>query len=88
MKESSAIDDALKHAQSTKVKYEATLLRKKNVVGVGIGFKETKQGEVIAIMVNVTQKVSLHQLPEADRIPHILDDVPVRVVPVGKIRAF
>lgn len=88
MSDSSAINDSIAHAQRIKAKYEAELRRKKNVVGVGIGFKETKQGEVIAIMVNVTQKVALHNLAEKDRIPKMLDDVSVSVVAVGKIQAF
>lgn len=88
MTDSSAIDDSIARAQHIKAKYEVELRRKKNVVGVGIGFKKTNQGEFVAIMVNVTQKVALHKLAEADRIPKMLDDVPVSVVAVGKIQAF
>ena len=88
MKEASAIDDAIARAQIIKAKYEDELFCKKNVVGVGIGFKDTKQGEVIAIMVNVTQKEPLSALKKKDRIPKTLDDVPVAVVAVGKISAL
>jgi len=88
MKQSAAIDESITRAQVIKAKYETELRRKKNVVGVGIGFKETSRGEVIAIMVNVTRKVALHKLAEKDRIPKILDDIPVGVVAVGKIQAF
>jgi len=76
--------------KAVKQKYEAALLEKKNVVGVGVGF-ETKQGRVtdqIAIVVNVTQKVPKTALNAEDIIPQTLDDVPVDVVEVGTIRAW
>ncbi len=83
-----SLGDAVGRAQQVKAKYEAHLLKKKNVVGVGVGFKHTPQGEQIAIMVNVSQKEPLSALAEDDRIPKMLDDVPVDVVVVGEIQAF
>ncbi len=83
-----SLGDAVKQAQKIKAKYEPHLLKKKNVVGVGIGFKHTPHGEDIAIMVNVSQKEPLDALPEEDRIPKMLDDIPVDVVVVGEIQAF
>ena len=83
-----SLGDAVKQAQKVKAKYEPHLLKKKNVVGVGVGFKNTPQGESIAIMVNVSQKEPLSALAEEDRIPKTLDDIPVDVVAVGEIQAF
>ena len=80
-----SLGDAVKQAQKVKAKYEPHLLKKKNVVGVGVGFKNTPQGESIAIMVNVSQKEPLSALAEEDRIPKTLDDIPVDVVAVGEI---
>jgi len=83
-----SLGDAVKQAQKVKAKYEPHLLKKKNVVGVGVGFKNTPQGESIAIMVNVSQKEPLSALAEEDRIPKTLDDIPVDVVAVGEVQAF
>ncbi len=83
-----SLGEAVRQAQEIKAKYEPHLLKKKNVVGVGVGFKHTPQGESIAIMVNVSQKEPLSALAEKDRIPKMLDDIPVDVVVVGEIQAF
>lgn len=76
-------------AQRVKEKYESTLLKKNNVVGVGVGFKQ-KAGQVtdqVAIIVNVRQKVPASQLTPNDLMPLILDGIPVDVVTVGTITA-
>ncbi len=83
-----SLGEMVERAQQVKAKYEPHLLKKKNVVGVGIGFKHTPQGENIAIMVNVAQKEPLSALAEEDRIPKTLEDFPVDVVVVGEIQAF
>jgi len=83
-----SLDEAVKRAQLVKAKYEIDLLRKKNVVGVGIGIKNIEGDDIVAIMVNVTHKVSWQKLAEEDRIPKMLDDIPVDVIVVGKIQAF
>lgn len=83
-----SLGDALAQAQAVKTKYETELLRKKNVVGVGLGFMPSPHGETVAIMVNVTRKEPEAHLAKKDIIPKILDDVPVEVVETGTIHAL
>ena len=85
-----AIQQAISRAQAVKQTYEAALLKKKNVVGVGIGFKSSpaKVGNQVAIVVNVTQKVPLSALRAEDIIPYSLEDVPVDIVETGVIKAM
>ncbi len=83
-----SLGDALAQAQAVKTKYETELLRKKNVVGVGLGFMPSPRGETVAIMVNVTRKEPESHLAEKDIIPKMLDNVPVNVVETGTIHAL
>ena len=80
----------LSRIQAVKVKYEKRLLRKKNVVGVGVGFR--KQGgeltEQMVLTVMVRQKQSSSELRRRDRIPNELDGVPVDVQEVGTFKAL
>lgn len=76
--------------RKVKAKYEALLLSKKNVVGIGIGFKE-KDGQAtdqIALIVSVSKKLPADELDAADKIPAELEGVPVDVKEVGEIRAL
>ncbi len=72
-----------------KAKKEDELLSLDNVVGVGLGFKET--GGVITnqrcIQVFVEQKVGLDLLASASRVPKTVDRRPTDVVAVGTIFA-
>jgi len=73
-----------------KARYEAALLRKANVVGVGIGFRE-RGGELtgeIALVVNVTRKLPATQLSPQDIIPDRIEGIPVDVRETGAIRAL
>jgi hypothetical protein len=73
-----------------KARYEGELLRKANVVGVGIGFRQVG-GQFTsepALVVNVTHKVPYSQLAPDDLIPTQIEGVPVEVQTVGQIRAF
>jgi len=82
-------ESALGRAQVVKQKYEAELLRKKNTVGVGIGFKR-RQGQLtnqVAIVVNVRKKVAKADLDPEDLIPETLEGIPVDVLEVGAIEA-
>ena len=86
----SANDDAL-FAQISAVKrqHEKDLLRKANVVGVGVGIRQrggVRTGD-LALVVMVRKKVAEDQLAPADRIPPEIDGVPVDVQEVGAIRA-
>ena len=65
------------------------LLTRNNVVGVGIGYKETIDGLTndLAVTVNVVRKLPLAQLAESDKVPRNLDGVKTDVVETGKFVA-
>ena len=66
------------------------LLGLANVVGVGIGFKETdaRFTDQLALVVNVSQKLPLSQLDPADVVPPQIEGVPTDVQETGPIRAL
>jgi len=73
-----------------KEKHEASLLSKKNVIGVGIGFRE-KCGQAtdqMALIVSVLKKLPASEVGAADVIPAEIEGVPVDVKEVGEIRAL
>ena len=73
-----------------KEKYEDSLLNRKNVIGVGIGFKE-EAGQVtdqMALVVSVSKKLADNEIGDTDLIPTELEGVPVDVKEVGEIRAL
>jgi hypothetical protein len=76
-------------AQAVKRAHEAELLRKANVVGVGVGLRHQggERTDEIAIVVMVRQKMPHHELSPEDRIPRAIDGVPVDVQAVGDITA-
>ena len=83
-------DEELERLQEIKATYEADLLSKANVVGVGIGLR-WRAGELThepAIVVSVTHKVARSELHPEDVIPHELEGIPVDVQAVGVLRAF
>ena len=83
-------DEALERLRAVKAVYEADLMRKANVVGVGIGLRQ-RQGELTgtpAIVVSVTHKVPFSQIAPGDVIPPELEGVPVDVQAVGVLRAL
>ncbi|MFP4396349.1 MAG: hypothetical protein ACLFTI_13920 [Anaerolineales bacterium] len=79
----------LEHIRAVKHRHEAELMRKPNVVGVGIGGRWDIGQPVtdLGIVVNVTHKVPEDALAPEDRIPEQVEDVPVRVHEVGEIQA-
>jgi hypothetical protein len=82
-------DQAVKRAQDVKRRHEAELLRKPNVVAVGIGFR-TRGGQPtqeVCIVVSVKTKVPAAQLKRGDLLPASIDGVPIDVVETGAIRA-
>jgi hypothetical protein len=82
--------DELERLRAVKAAYESELMRKANVVGVGIGLDQ-RGGESTGrpvIVVSVTHKVPASQLAPGDVIPHELEGVPVDVQVVGELRAF
>jgi len=83
-------DEEMDRLREIKTIHEADLMRKANVVGVGIGLR-WREGEMTdqpAIIVSVTHKVSRSQLSPDDVIPHELEGIPVDVLAVGELRAL
>jgi hypothetical protein len=66
-----------------------TLLKKRNVVGVGIGYKmvEGKETGELSVICSVKEKVAKAQLAAEDLIPQMLDDIPTDVFESGEIVA-
>ncbi len=80
----------LAHVRAVKTTHEAELLRKPNVVGVGVGLR-SRGGELtqeLAIVVSVTHKVPLVELAPAEIIPRELEGVPVDVQSLGHLQAL
>jgi hypothetical protein len=81
-------NEDLERLRSVKSAYEADLMHKANVVGVGIGLRQ-REGDSTGkpvIVVSVTHKVPLSQLAPDDVIPRELEGVPVDVQAVGALR--
>lgn len=75
------IAEEVARVRLVKARHEQVLLRKANVVGVGIGILEYT--EQVILVVNVTHKVKLQSLAPEDRIPWELEEVPVKVEAIG-----
>jgi hypothetical protein len=69
--------------------YEADLLAKANVLGVGVGMRRRRgeSTEEVAVVVLVSRKIPAAQLAPRDVIPRQIEGVPVDVLEVGEIRA-
>jgi hypothetical protein len=83
-------EQMIQHAQAVKRQHEADLLRKPNVVGVGVGFRTRggKSTNEVCIVVSVKIKVAAAQLKHEDVIPSSIEGVPVDVVATGEIHAL
>ena len=83
-------NETLERLRMVKAAHEASLMRRANVVGVGIGFREQEgqRTDELAIVVSVVQKVPPSHLAPEDVIPPELDGVPVDVQAVGELRAL
>ena len=66
------------------------LLAKRNVVGVGLGYKVTRGAttDELSLVVSVTQKLALSELSKSDLVPSTVDGVATDVVETGNLRAF
>ncbi|NIA29486.1 MAG: hypothetical protein GWP06_06185 [Actinobacteria bacterium] len=66
------------------------LLKKSNVIGVGIGFKETggKKTADLSLSVLVQEKVDLQSLAPKEIVPKTVDGIPTDVIRVGKVVAY
>jgi hypothetical protein len=83
-------DQAMQRILDVKRRHEPELLRKANVVAVGVGYCSrsgilTKE---VCIVVSVKNKVALSELKPRDVIPAQIENVPVDVVETGEIRAL
>jgi hypothetical protein len=81
--------EVYERVRAVKRAHERGLLRKANVVGVGVGLRQrggVRTGEVV-LVVMVRQKRPAEQLAAEDRIPAEIDGVPVDVQEVGRIDA-
>ncbi|MFB0538148.1 MAG: hypothetical protein ACETWR_24565 [Anaerolineae bacterium] len=80
----------VERARQVKQQYVNTLLAKRNVVAVGVGYKET--GGVVtdepSIVVSVEKKMPLAQLAETDIVPQAVDEVKTDVLETGLITAW
>jgi hypothetical protein len=80
---------AYQRAEQVKQRYQAEILSKTNVIGVGVGLRS--RGGVftneVAIIVMVSKKVVRTELPADEVLPTELDGVPVDVQEVGEISA-
>jgi hypothetical protein len=75
--------------QAIKRLHEDELLRKPNVVGVGIGYRRTggQATRDLALVVMVSRKLPAALLGKGDVIPSSIEGVPVDVQEVGKLAA-
>ena len=85
-----ASSEAVVRAQAVKARHERELMRKRNVVGVGVGFQKRagQMTDVVCIVVSVREKLPRDQLAAKDVIPAELDGVPVDVQATGAFRAL
>jgi hypothetical protein len=77
-------------AKYMKRQYLQSIMAKPNVVGVGIGYKETskKRSEDICITVLVRRKLPVAALPPTSLVPRELEGVVTDVIEVGDLRAL
>ncbi len=82
--------DAMAQVAQIKSAYTHRLLDKKNVVGVGLGYKVRggRQTDEISLVVSVTRKVDPSALAAQDMIPRTLNGAQTDVVELGFLRAF
>ncbi len=77
-------------AQQVKSVHARDLLGKRNVVGVGVGYKVSQgiQTDELSLVVSVTRKEAPSALSVNDLVPKILDGIKTDVVETGVLRAF
>ena len=79
----------IEEIRAVKDRHAEDLLKRENVVGLGIGFKEVEgqETEQLSLVVMVRKKESPSQLNATDLVPSEIEGVPVDVKEVGKIIA-
>ena len=80
----------INEVRQAKTLHQSTLLTKPNVVGVGVGFKESqgKTTDEICVKVLVEKKLAPEALKAEALIPKALDNIQTDVIQVGKLRAL
>jgi hypothetical protein len=78
----------LEHLHNVVSRHARRLMAKANVVGVGVGYKETggRQTDTEAVVVLVSRKVHPSRLRRADLVPKSLSEAKTDVVEVGELR--
>ncbi len=77
----------MEQIRQVKLQQQAHLLSLANVVGLGIGFKQTSGQftDQLALIVNVRQKLPLASLAPADVVPPEIDGIVTDVQEVGQL---
>ncbi len=80
----------IEEIRAIKDRHQERLLKQKNVVGLGIGFKEVGGQEtgLLSLVVMVRRKESPFQLDATDLLPSEIEGAPVDVKEVGEIVAL
>ena len=80
----------INEVKQTKTLHQSSLLTKPNVVGVGVGFKESqgKTTDEICVKVLVEKKLAPAALKADALIPKALDNIRTDVIQVGQLRAL
>jgi hypothetical protein len=83
-------EQMIQRAQEVKRRHEKELMRKPNVVAVGIGFRSRggQPTNQVCIVVSVKVKLAASQLKSADMIPASIENIPIDVIATGEIRAL
>ena len=83
-------EEAILQAQKVKARYESRLLKKANVVSIGIGYRERrgKLTDEVVLVVNVSSKMPRSQLAGDDVVPGVIEGVPIDVREVGQMKAW
>jgi hypothetical protein len=90
MEKGTMSEQTMQHALEVKRRHEQELMRKANVVAVGVGYRKRggEQTPEVCIVASVKNKVPASDLKRGDRIPASIEGVPVDVVETGEIRAL
>ena len=85
-----AVGEGIEEIKAIKDRHAEGLLKKKNVVGLGIGYKEVQgqQTDQLSLVVMVKKKESPSQLDATDLVPSEIEGVPVDVKELGEIVAL
>lgn len=84
------LDVQLAEVQEVKEEKEEELLGRKNVIGVGIGYKEKggKETSELCVKIFVEKKIKKEKLAEDDMVPKTYEKVKTDVMEVGHIEAL